>query len=60
MIISLKELENFPVLHGISDRKISHGDFLKRLGIVTGGLARLEQVHGGKVVKIDADRKSVV
>ncbi len=54
MIIALKELENFPVLHGISDRKISHGDFLKRLGIVPEGLARLEQVHGGKVVKIDA------
>ena len=54
MIIALKELENFSVLHGISDRQISHRDFLKRLGIPAASLARLEQVHGGKVVKIDA------
>ena len=54
MIIALKELGNFSVLHGISDRQISHGDFLKRLGISAAPLARLEQVHGGKVVKIDA------
>jgi hypothetical protein len=54
MIIALKELKNFSVLHGISDRQVSHGDFLKRLGIPALSLVRLEQVHGGKVVKISA------
>jgi YfiH family protein len=54
MIISLQELNRFPVSHGISDRQISHADFLKRLGIPPKGLVRLQQVHGGKVVKIDA------
>ena len=54
MIILLEEYKNFPVLHGISDRKISHADFLKRLGAAGLPLARLEQVHGGKVVKVDA------
>ena len=52
MIIALKELENFPVLHGISDRRINHEDFLRRLGIAAAPLVRLEQVHGGKVAKI--------
>ena len=54
MIISLHELDRFPVLHGISDRNTSHENLLKRLGIAPGRLARLQQVHGGKVVKIDA------
>ncbi|MDD4879800.1 MAG: polyphenol oxidase family protein, partial [Candidatus Omnitrophica bacterium] len=54
MIISLREFNRFPVLHGISDRRISHGDFLERLGIPPKGLVRLQQVHGGKVVKIGA------
>ena len=54
MIIALKELGNFSVLHGISDRQISHEDFLKRMGNAAAPIARLEQVHGGKVVKIDA------
>lgn len=54
MIIALEELKNFPVLHAISDRKISHGDFLERVGAAGFPLARLGQVHGGKVVKIDA------
>ena len=53
MIISLEGLKNFPVLHAISDRGISHGDFLKRVGAAGFPVARLEQVHGGKVVRID-------
>ncbi|MFA5339461.1 MAG: peptidoglycan editing factor PgeF [Candidatus Omnitrophota bacterium] len=54
MIISLPEFDRFPVLHGISDRQISHGDFLKKLGIPPKGLVRLQQAHGGVVVKVDA------
>ncbi|MDD5310260.1 MAG: peptidoglycan editing factor PgeF [Candidatus Omnitrophica bacterium] len=54
MIISFREFNKFPVLHGISDRQISHEDFLKKLEIPPKGLVRLQQVHGGKVVKIDA------
>lgn len=52
MIISLQEFNRFPVLHGVSDRKIDHDDFLKRLEVMGSPLVRLEQVHGGKVVKI--------
>jgi len=56
MIIALEELKRFPVSHGISDRRISHADFMKRLGLPDGvSVARLEQVHAGKVVKIDTD-----
>ena len=55
MIISLQELNRFPVSHGISDRQISHVDFLKRMGIPSKGLIRLQQVHGGEVVKVDAE-----
>lgn len=53
MIISIQGFEGFPVLQGVSDRKISHADFLKELGVSASPLARLEQVHDGKVVKID-------
>jgi len=53
MITYLQGFEGFPVLHGISDRKISHGDLLKKLGVSALPLVRLEQVHDGKVAKID-------
>lgn len=55
MIISLEEFKTFPVLHGISDRKVSHDDFLKRLGVAGAPLVRLEQCHGGNVAKIDGN-----
>jgi len=54
MIISLEEFNAFPVLHGISDRRINHEDFLKRLGITGVPLVCLEQSHGGKVAKIES------
>jgi len=53
MIMALEELNKFSVLHGISERRINHEDFLKRLGISAFPLVRLEQVHGGKIIKID-------
>lgn len=56
MMISLQELNRFSVVNGISDRRISHKDFLKRFGIPAGGrLVRLEQVHGGRVARIDGE-----
>lgn len=54
MMIMLREFGRFPLVHAVSDRAIKHEDFLERLGIADLPLVRLEQVHGGKVVRIDA------
>ena len=37
-----------------SDRMTAHGDFLKSLGIENKPIVRLQQVHGGRAVRIDA------
>lgn len=42
------------IVQATSDRMTAHGDFLKNLGIRESRLARLQQIHGGKAVKIDA------
>lgn len=56
MAVTLEAFSAFPVIHGISDRRISHVDFLEVLGVPAKSVARLEQVHGGKVA--DVDRKT--
>ncbi|MFA5165125.1 MAG: peptidoglycan editing factor PgeF [Candidatus Omnitrophota bacterium] len=40
------------ITQATSDRTTPHKEFLKRLGIKEGRLARLQQVHAGKVVKV--------
>jgi YfiH family protein len=54
MIVRIEGYKGLPVVHAVSDRRAKHLDFLKGLGIDKKPLVRLQQVHGGKAVKIDA------
>lgn len=51
-MVYLEELNKYPIAHGVSDRRTKLEDFLKALGVTDLPLAKLEQVHKGKVVKV--------
>lgn len=51
-MVNFEIFESHPIICGASTRRTERGDFLRELGIEKSSLARLEQVHKGKVVKI--------
>ncbi len=51
-MIYLEELKRYPVVHGTSDRRTKMDDFLKEISAADLPLAKLEQVHKGKVAKV--------
>jgi hypothetical protein len=54
MKAAIPGFDSLPVVCGISDRHIGHDDFLKSLGVIKARLARMQQVHAAKVVKVGA------
>jgi YfiH family protein len=53
-MVYLEELKRYPIAHGVSDRRTKLEDFLKTLGAAEPRLAKLEQVHKGKVANVTA------
>jgi hypothetical protein len=54
MKVTIPGFDRLAVVYGISDRHTAHGEFLKGLGIDRAKIARLQQVHAGKTVRIYA------
>jgi len=54
-MVYLEELNRYPIVHGISTRRTKIDDFLNEIGIAGLALAKLEQVHKGKVIKVTSN-----
>lgn len=53
-MLHLEELNRYPIIHGVSDRCTKIDDFLKELGIAELPSAKLEQVHKGRIARVNS------
>ncbi len=53
-MVFIEEFKRFPVACGTSDRRTKHDAFLCEVGVASYPVVRLEQVHKGRVVRVNA------